>query len=227
MKGKVKAPNGTILHFDIDQGSLEWDDIRLGKITGSGVVSLMSDPKTKTDKEAGVLSDTARKYVIQKVSENYLGVSPDKIDLKQFEWGHRYEPEAREYYQVHYGVIALECGFAEKNEWIGVSPDSLIGEDGGVEIKCPYNNAVHMRYLEIENQEDLRKMEKGYYCQIMMNMWVTGRLWWDFVSYDPRMTGDFRLHCVRVEKDESLIKELSYRCERAVKIIQKKLLSYA
>lgn len=227
MKEKVIAPNGCILHYDIQQGSPEWDDIRLGRITGSGVSALMSDPRSKAAKEVGELSDSANKYILDKVSECYLGYGAEKYDLKQFEWGHTYEPEARTYYEVDKGVIAIEVGFAEYTDYIGVSPDSLVGDDGGLEIKCPYNNSVHLKYLEIKDADDLMKTEKGYYWQIVMAMWVTGRQWWDFVSYDPRMSGKFRFHCIRVERDEEQIKEVEYRVKRAASIIQEKLLIYA
>jgi len=226
-KGKPKGKGGEIYHFDIVQGTWEWDEIRLGRITGSGVSALMSDPRSKKDKELGLLSDGAKSYILQKVSECQLGYSGDKIEIKQFEWGHKYEPEARDYYQIQEGVIAIEVGFVEYNKWIGISPDSLIGNDGGLEIKCPYKNQIHLKYLELKNQDDLMKVEKGYFYQIMMALWITGRSWWDFVSYDPRMTNSFRFHKVRVERDESVIKEIKFRCQRASGVIQEKLINYA
>ena len=39
-------------------------------------------------------------------------------------------------------------------------------------------------------------------------MWVTGREWWDFVSYDPRATPEFRLYVERIARDEKYIAKL-------------------
>jgi hypothetical protein len=225
--GKQILPNGAIAHFDIKQGTPEWDEMRLGRITGSGVDALMSDPRSKAAKDAGELSDGATNYLLKRVSECYLGYTGDKLDLKQFEWGHANEPEARQYYEVSKGVLALEVGFVEMKPWVGVSPDSLVGDDGGLEIKCPYNNAVHLSYLEIQNQDDLQECEKGYYWQIQMCMFVTGRHWWDFVSYDPRMTGQYRFHCIRIDRNEAHIADLQARVERGAKFINEKLIKYA
>jgi hypothetical protein len=53
----------------------------------------------------------------------------------------------------------------------------LVGEDGGLEIKCP-SAAVHVGYL-------LDGFDEKYYCQIQGGLWITGRRWWDAVSYCP------------------------------------------
>jgi hypothetical protein len=40
-------------------------------------------------------------------------------------------------------------------------------------------------------------------------MWVTGRAWWEFVSYDPRMPEPHRLYIQRIERDDAFIAELA------------------
>jgi predicted phage-related endonuclease len=47
-----------------------------------------------------------------------------------------------------------------------------------------------------------------YYKQIQCQLWVTGRKWCDFVSYDPRLPKRNQLLIVRTERDENLIKEM-------------------
>lgn len=267
--GKQVLENGTVLHFDIEQGSQEWDDIRLGRITGSGVVELMGDPKNTTYKRgdtvpagsiigktvnvgesnyekgvilknplvadrqvlatpSGKLSQGAETYILKKVSESYLGYTRDKLDLRQFEWGHKYEPMAADYYMVETGQMVAECGFAEHSDWIGCSPDRLVcGTKKGLEIKCPESNAVHLKYLQMSNAADLLKTEKGYYCQIQMCLWVTGFDSWDFVSFDVRMTGKHRFHLVNIPRDIGMIAKIAERCKEAATLIQQKLLEYA
>jgi predicted phage-related endonuclease len=76
-----------------------------------------------------------------------------------------------------------------------------VGEIGMVEIKCP-NTATHIDTLI--NQ----KVPAKYITQMMWQMACTGRLWCDFVSYDPRLPESMQMFVKRVDRDELLIKEL-------------------
>jgi hypothetical protein len=41
---------------------------------------------------------------------------------------------------------------------------------------------------------------------MQMQMWVTGKQWCDFVSYDPRVTKrNLRFFCIRVDRDDEYI----------------------
>jgi hypothetical protein len=42
-------------------------------------------------------------------------------------------------------------------------------------------------------------------------MWITGRQWCDFVSYDPRMPAELQLHVQRIQRDEAFIADLERR----------------
>jgi predicted phage-related endonuclease len=44
-----------------------------------------------------------------------------------------------------------------------------------------------------------------YYKQIQCQLWVTGRQWCDFVSYDPRLPKRNQLFVKRCNRDENLI----------------------
>ena len=48
-------------------------------------------------------------------------------------------------------------------------------------------------------------MPTNYYNQIQCQLWVTGRVWCDFVSYDPRLPKRNQLLVIRVERDDALI----------------------
>ena len=44
--------------------------------------------------------------------------------------------------------------------------------------------------------------------QIQGQMWITGRQWCDFVSYDPRMPVELQLHVQRIPRDPAFIADL-------------------
>ena len=92
------------------------------------------------------------------------------------------------------------CGFIPHPtiDRAGASPDLLVGDDGQAEIKCPYNGAVHVETL-------LKGMPEDHKYQIQMQLACTGRQWCDFVSYDPRLSEEYRLYVQRIERDDLFI----------------------
>jgi hypothetical protein len=93
--------------------------------------------------------------------------------------GTLHEPYARDRYAEHNGVEVQQVGFVIRDEWgirLGASPDGLVGEDGGIEIKCPRAKA-HIQTI-LSGQVPAHNM-----AQVMATLLVTGRDWWDFVSF--------------------------------------------
>ena len=118
-------------------------------------------------------------------------------------WGTETEPKARAAYEAETGSLVEGVGFVPHPTitMSGASPDGLVGEEGGVEIKCP-NTATHIE--TILGEEPAKK----YYDQMQWQMACTGRKWCDFVSYDPRMPEHLKLLVKRVERNDVYIAEL-------------------
>ena len=53
---------------------------------------------------------------------------------------------------------------------------------------------------------------QGHHRQVQGSLWVTGREWWDFVSFDPRIDGEASYVCYRQYRDEEYIKQLEEKC---------------
>lgn len=93
--------------------------------------------------------------------------------------GREFEPEARRFYEMERGVDVREVGFVMDDLGrFGCSPDGLVGDDGGLELKCPLPK-THAGYL----REGGLPVE--YAPQVHGSLVVTGRAWWDFLSYAP------------------------------------------
>jgi hypothetical protein len=102
------------------------------------------------------------------------------------------EPDARDIYCLQMDVVAREVGFILNDAGtLGISPDSLIDPDGGLEIKCP-DGPTHLRWLRDGVLPDEHK------AQVHGALIVTGRAWWDFMSYCP----PYRELIVRVTPDD-------------------------
>lgn len=180
------------------QRTPEWHEARAGKITGSRFVDVLARSK-KTGEPLKAYHDLIWQIVVERITGKAVE-GPVGFALQ---WGSDVEPYAREAYELETGNIVIESGFIVHPDYpfAGSSPDGLIGDDGGLEMKCPKNSAIHLERF-------IYGVPEEYVPQIQGNMWVTGRQWWDFVSYDPRMPESHLLFRKRVERDEKFIKEL-------------------
>ena len=180
----------------IEQGSEEWFQQRLGKVTASKIADIVA--KTKSG-----YSTSRANYMAQLVVERLTGVKADSFTNAAMEWGTATEPLARAAYELKNGVMVDEVAMIDHPTipMSGASPDGLVGEDGMIEIKCP-NTATHLETL-LSGEAD-----KRYTYQMQWQMACTGRKWNDFVSFDPRMPDNLQLFIKRVERDDELIKEL-------------------
>ena len=194
--------------------SAEWYASHAGKFTGSEIFKLMKSGRAK-DK---IFSDTAISYIYDKIAEimtNGLSIKYKQFDSKATEWGLEQEPQAKKCYMDFTGDKVTEAEFFQLNDFFGATPDGLIGKDGVLEIKSPYNSINHIRHLLCNSAEDLLAVSDAYYWQIMAELLATGRKWCDFVSYDPRCTERTCLKIIRVERDEEIMNQLRERIELA------------
>lgn len=183
---------------DCEQGSLEWFQLRAGKVTASEIDALLS-PEFEIRKGNGVQT-----YAYQKAGEAYHAMkSPNTPIVSGYsswamEQGKETEDEARRivaFENEAAGFARLQdAGFVEHDDGrCGCSPDALIGDDGGLELKCPEITNHTRYYCE-------KILPKEYAAQVHMSLYVTGRAWWRFVSYRrkfPRFT-------LTVQRDEAI-----------------------
>lgn len=179
----------------IQQGTEEWHQLRLGKVTASRVADILARTKTGPSASRGnYLIELALQRVTKTIEESYTNAA--------MEWGTQTEPQARVAYEVTTGNFVDQVAFIDHPtiKGFGCSPDGLV-EDGLIEIKCP-NSATHWSYVKA-NQPPQK-----YIIQMQSQMAVTGRAWCDFVSFDPRMPERSQLLIVRINRDEELIEEI-------------------
>ena len=187
--------------IDCEQGSDEWIAARLGVPSGSMFGKIITTQ--------GKWSTQADAYINQLVAEKLTGEQTYVYQNEHMARGTELEPEARTMYEFIKEVEVNEVGFCLHDTLdAGCSPDGLIAEDGGLEIKCPAP-ATHVEYLKAG------VLPSKYKQQVMGCLWITGREWWDFVSYHPTM----KTLIVRVERDEEYITALEECVTKAVDLI--------
>jgi hypothetical protein len=201
----------------IEPGSAQWHAARLGKFTASEIHKLMGE-------RGGLNTATALTYIYERAAEEMTGHPITSRDSAATEWGIEHEPDAREYYE-----IAFKCQVEKQDPivaWFtdqaGCTPDGIVTPinhmSKGVEIKCPYNSANHLRHMSIRDAATFKEVSKEYYWQVQMCMLITKLSKWDFISYDPRFTGRLRMYVCEIKQEVSDMERLQETIMQAVEI---------
>jgi putative phage-type endonuclease len=181
----------------IEQGTPEWQALRVGKLTASRVADMLATVKTGE-------SMSRKNLRADLIAERLTGNKTDSYSNSAMNWGVETEPQARVAYEVFSYNFVDQVAFVDHPTIanFGCSPDGLVGDDGLIEIKCPYSTAIHLEYIET------RKPPSKYMTQMMSQMSVNGRKWCDFVSFDPRLPDGLKLLVVRIERDDEVIAKI-------------------
>lgn len=197
----------------IPQGSEEWRKMKLGVISASKAKELMMKSSSKT-------RETYLATLVSQVATGFM----EEISARPLEWGHLHEDSARAAYEFSKNVKVKEVPFiyGDSNLRYGISPDGLVmADDGdtivmGAEIKCPWNP---VNFIKFCCNHDIKK-EHELQCQF--SMFVTGSQQWDYVNYDPRMSGK-QIHSYTYERNESLMSSFRDSIDDAVHTMDKML----
>jgi hypothetical protein len=171
------------------QRSEAWYEARRGLPTCSRFDKILTAAKGEPSKSQETLIN---ELIAESILPPEQGLVRPQLTSADIEHGMILEAEARCCYELEFasepvrevGFVLAECGL------YGGSPDALVGEAGGVEIKCPRAD-THIGYVRAN------VLPVEYKCQVHGYMVVTGRDWWDFFSYYR----GFPLLRLRVERD--------------------------
>jgi len=196
------------IYKELDQRSEEWFEVRRGKMTASNAQAIAANGK-------GLES-----YIYALMTEKYSN-NREIYTNGDIERGIELEESARMTYEIEREKVE-EVGFIELDEYVGCSPDGLVGEDGGIEIKCV--NDVNFFKLMVDGE---KAIDAKYRWQSEMCMLVSGRKWWDLVFYNPNFDNNLLIFRVEpslanreklimgIEKGKKIIKELEEKYEHS------------
>jgi hypothetical protein len=177
---------------DIEQGTPEWFECRRGLPTASRFATVMAKGEGKVRSE----------YMRKLAGEILTGKPMASYKSDQMERGNVMEDEARELYAFVHDADIRRVGFI-RNGQKGCSPDSLVGENRGLEIKTAE------AHIQIERLI-LNRLPPEHKAQVQGNLWISDREIWDFVSYWPNLP----LLRVPVYRDEDYIKNMAGEVDR-------------
>ncbi|TFD80691.1 hypothetical protein E3T54_02820 [Cryobacterium sp. Sr8] len=176
------------IYNELEQGSPEWLAARCGLVTASVVGKLITPTLKVAD------NDTSRGVIETLVAQRISHFVEDVFPNADMQRGTDDEPYARDLYSRDYAPVE-QVGFATREfgaHKLGASPDGLVGDDGGIEIKSR-KAKVHLRTILTDT------VPAENHAQIQSCLLVFGREWWDYVSY----AGGWPLHVIRVYPNEA------------------------
>jgi hypothetical protein len=166
---------------------------RCGSLGASKIDEALSRLKRSGDRTKAALD-----LMYEIAAERLTGVPAKRVNALW--WGNQHEDEARSSYAFLTNLAVVKVGPIPHPtiEGAHASPDSLVGDEGGLEIKCP-TSSVHLQTLLAD------AVPEDHLPQIQWNMACAKRAWWDFVSYDPRFPDGLQFFIRRVERDDEVI----------------------
>ena len=145
------------------QGSPEWLAQRAGRITGSRVAAALGVDKYKT-----------RDDLMREMVREHFNAEREFTGNEATAHGNAHEDDAIDLYEQQIGESIKYTGqhIHPDYGWLAASPDGLVGEDGLIEVKCPFRG-TYTTAAEVPH----------YIEQMQLQMAVTGRKWCDFVIW--------------------------------------------
>lgn len=160
---------------NVIQGTEDWLQLRVGKITGTRLKSVVGSNKVRET------------LLHELLAEELTGVQEEIYVNGAMRWGVEHEDEAVEVYEKKYKVKTEKVGFCVSDEFdfLGLSPDRLIKKRGkyvgAVEVKAPTSKTVIKYLLDGGVPADYRWQVVNYFlvCETLKEL--------DFIIYDPRI----------------------------------------
>lgn len=186
----------------------EHGQLRAGRITGSIVQRLMTSSRGAWNRIAYDLRNPKPFFELEDTPN-----MPDALA-----WGQRHERMAAgEFWDRHPEYDVHDPKFIHWHDptdrlrvrHFGYSPDKMLSRAGcdtrigGLEIKCPWDGAIHVENIKCGRVPD------RYRWQILWGMRVSALDEWWFVTFDPRVQDpDWRYHEIRVHPSPAEIQKM-------------------
>ena|SRR6056297_2207620 len=184
-------------HYDIEQNTDEWWQIRCGLITASYCSELL-------------MADSCKGYqqLIKKIAEERF--TGELCQSKKWQGnmytnrGHDMESQALTSYEAESLDTVERVGFISRGDKIGCSPDGLIGDDGLIQVKCPIFDTIY-------NYHTKKTIPADYYKQMQFELYVTGRQYNVFYAWHPNLAPV----TIKVEREAKMLGEINNALEQA------------
>ena len=199
------------IYEELEQWSPEWFDARRGLMSASEL-NLILTPKLKIAE-----NEKTRAHCFELAAQRLNNFTDPSWDGENAMRGWADEIRARDLYSEHFAPVneigGLCRDFGAFKLWC--SPDGLVGEDGGIEVKSRLQK--HQTKTVFENE-----VPDEHKLQVQAFLLVSGRDWIDYLSY----SGGTPLWRIRVEPDPATHTAIMQACTAFEERIQEVMRVY-
>ncbi len=176
---------------DCEQRSEDWFKAICGNVGASSIDKIVTSKGEPSKSRTDYMMTLAAERITGKQEVGYL--TQAMIN------GIEREAEARSLFEMARGVEIKQVGLVYKDDrkLCHCSPDGLIDNNAGIEIKNPISK-THVKYLLDE------KLPTEYFCQVQFSLYISEREIWWFMSHYPGL----RPLMVKVRRDEKWIAKM-------------------
>ena len=194
-----------ITYNDLEQGTDEWFKVRCGIPTASEFSKLITS--------TGAPSKSMEAYAYEKACQKFAGERVDPFAGNSWtDAGSEDEAAEREKYAFISDCEVTELGFATDDAGTcGCSPDSLVGDDGLLELKRLKGSLLVEANLYYKKHN---KLPTKYVAQVQGQMMILERKWCDVVFYNPLLPS----LKIRVYPDDAIVSGLKSQIEACNKL---------
>lgn len=143
------------------------DPARKGRVTASLVGAILGNSPWMTRADA-------MRYMVRES----LGAEREFTGNVATEYGNLHEAGAIMEFEMETGLTVTKSKFVTKDDWAGCSPDGVVSDGWGLEVKCPYGLRDGGEFKPFADQPQ-------YVDQVQFSIWVTGREGWHFFQWKP------------------------------------------
>jgi len=154
----------------IEQKTEAWFEARRGRLTASMAGAAL-----------GLSPFMTREAALRAIVREALGAEREFFGNVATAWGNQNEAGAIYDYEIETSQDTTPSGFVPFEEWSGCSPDALVGNDGGLEVKSPYRLRDHPNPVPFKTLAE----QPHYEAQVQLSLYITGRKWWHFWQHTP------------------------------------------
>jgi putative phage-type endonuclease len=144
----------------MEQRSVEWFEIRKGRVTASLVGAIL-----------GLSPYMTRADAMRSMVREALGAEREFQGNVATEYGTMHEDQALLDFRIETGLGLEKIGFVASEDWAGCSPDAYTGDGAMIEVKCPYG----LRHEPAPVPFKALAEQPHYYAQVQFQLWVTGK----------------------------------------------------
>ncbi|MEN6623986.1 MAG: lambda exonuclease family protein [Smithella sp.] len=177
--------------IDCEQRSEDWFKAICGNVGASSIDKIITSKGEPSKSRSDYMMTLAAERITGKQEVGYL--TQAMIN------GIEREAEARSLFEMAHGVEIKQVGLVYKDDrkLCHCSPDGLIDDNAGIEIKNPISK-THVKYL-LDG-----KLPTEYFCQVQFSLYISEREIWWFMSHYPGL----KPLIVEVYRDEKWIAKM-------------------